>query len=254
MNKNAIKWSIIAGALVILIVGATILYNSLSKEYKANNIVVLSSSQNEVAANESSEEATSSEQVTSSEKTTTTSTEKTSSNNKVSSTNKTSSTPKNSSQVKSSSEIATSSEEFIVEPKVFDFTVVDANGKDVKLSDFVGKPIVLNFWTSWCGYCKKEMPDFEKAAKNYPDVNFLMVNVTCDKRETEELAKKYIADTNYDLNFYFDIYKDAVAEYGVRSYPTTYFLDSKGGVVSYSAGSLDYDGLVDCIEMVQSAK
>ena len=61
--------------------------------------------------------------------------------------------------------------------KAPDFTMEDANGKTVKLSDFQGKPVVLNFWTSWCGYCKEEMPYFESAYKEYGDrVQFIMLN------------------------------------------------------------------------------
>ena len=48
-----------------------------------------------------------------------------------------------------------------------DFTVYDAEGNAVKLSDFFGKPIVLNFWASWCGPCKSEMPDIEAAYQEY---------------------------------------------------------------------------------------
>ena len=59
-----------------------------------------------------------------------------------------------------------------------DFTVTDENGKEVKLSDFKGKPAVLNFWATWCYYCKEEMPDFNTAYKKYPEVQFLMVNAT----------------------------------------------------------------------------
>lgn len=235
MKKNAIIWSVIAVALVVLIVGATILYNSLAKDYKPNNVVVLSSSQKETASTEaSSKETTSKETLTTSEKT--------------------ASKVKPSSEVKLSSTVETSSEEVVDEPDFYDFTVVDKNGKDVALSKFLGKPIVVNFWTSWCGYCKREMPDFEKAAKKYPDVEFVMVNATADKRETEEKAKDYIKEKGFDLNFYFDIYKDAVFQYGITAYPTTFFLDSKGNIVSYSSGSLDYDGLVDCIEMIRMVK
>ena len=54
-----------------------------------------------------------------------------------------------------------------------DFTVLDYEGNAVKLSDYKGKPVVLNFWATWCYYCKQEMPDFDKAAEKYSDVQLL---------------------------------------------------------------------------------
>lgn len=259
MKKNAIIWSVIALGLVGLIVGASVLYSNLSVEHKANNVVVFSSSETAEKDEADEENSKISDDITISDKETTTSTnssgkDKNSSADKTSSQVKSSSKVAVNSKVETSSEAKTSSDETVEEDtsdKVyfFDFTVVDANGKEVKLSDFRGKPIVLNFWTSWCGYCKREMPDFEKAAKAYPNVNFVMVNATRDKKETIDKAKKYIEDSGLDLNFYFDVNKDAVEEYGIRSYPTTYFLDAKGNMISYSAGSLNYNSLVENIEL-----
>lgn len=65
-----------------------------------------------------------------------------------------------------------------------DFTAVDGEGNEVRLSDYQGKPVVLNFWATWCGYCKEEMPDFQTAFEKYPDVQFLMVNATDGVQET----------------------------------------------------------------------
>ncbi|MBQ3562389.1 MAG: TlpA family protein disulfide reductase, partial [Clostridia bacterium] len=200
--KNSVKWAIIAVLLVAIIGGSTVLYNTLSKDYKVNNIVVYSSDK-ETAENDASDEnvssteaVTSTETATSSDKTSnaekTGSTGKTSSTPKNSSTNKTSSTPKSSSQVKPSSEVTTTTSTPEEEAFVGDFTVEDMNGNKVKLSDFLGKPIVLNFWTSWCGYCKQEMPDFDRAAKENPNVAFVMVNITRDSRETIGKAKAYV--------------------------------------------------------------
>ncbi len=80
-----------------------------------------------------------------------------------------------------------------------DFTVYDVNGNEVSLSDYKGKPVVLNFWATWCYYCKEEMPDFNKAYKEYPDVQFLMVNATDGVQETKEKAMQYVKDEGFDF-------------------------------------------------------
>lgn len=263
--KNSVKWAIIAVLLVAIIGGSTVLYNTLSKDYKVNNIVVYSSDK-ETAENDASDEnvssteaVTSTENATSSDKTSsaekTGSTGKTSSTPKNSSTNKTSSTPKSSSQVKPSSEVTTTTSTPEEEAFVGDFTVEDMNGNKVKLSDFLGKPIVLNFWTSWCGYCKQEMPDFDRAAKENPNVAFVMVNITRDSRETIGKAKAYVRSNNFEnLNFYFDVDKEAAIEYQVRAYPSTYFFNTDGTLVAGAESSLSYEELIDCMKLITPIK
>jgi thiol-disulfide isomerase/thioredoxin len=125
-----------------------------------------------------------------------------------------------------------------------DFTVFDENGNEVKLSDFRGKPVVLNFWATWCYYCKEEMPDFNKAYEAYPEVQFLMVNATDGVQETKEKAMQYVKDEGFQFPVVYDTEMDAVSAYYVQSFPSTFFINANGELVTYANGMLDYDTLV----------
>ena len=131
-----------------------------------------------------------------------------------------------------------------------DFTVVDADGNKVRLSDFFGKPIVLNFWASWCHYCKEEMPAFDAAYKEHPEVTFLMVNVTDGRSETMESAKAYIRDGGFAFPVYYDTELDAASTYGASGLPMSVFIDADGNLVTYATGMLTAENLALGISMI----
>lgn len=131
-----------------------------------------------------------------------------------------------------------------------DFTVLDADGNEVRLSDYRGKPVVLNFWATWCYYCKVEMPDFDKAYEKYPDVQFLMVNATDGVQETMDTAKEYIEGEGFRFDVFFDTEFEAVSAYYVTGFPATFFIDKNGSLVTYSSGMLDFETLEKGIQMI----
>ena len=132
-----------------------------------------------------------------------------------------------------------------------DFEMVDRDGNRIKLSDMRGKPVVLNFWASWCGPCKSEMPDFEEAYKEYGgDITFMKVNLTDGKNETVDTAQAFIDSQGYTFPVYFDTDSNGAAAYGVSSIPVTYFIDAQGYLVAYGRGALNGETLKSGIDML----
>ena len=135
-----------------------------------------------------------------------------------------------------------------------DFTVLDEKGNRVSLSDFRGKPVVLNFWATWCYYCKAEMPDFNTAYQKYPDVQFLMVNATDGVEETVDKAKKYVEENGFLFDIFFDTESEAVSAYNVTGFPCTFFIDENGYLIAWGQGMLDLESVEKGIGMITEKK
>ena len=132
-----------------------------------------------------------------------------------------------------------------------DFTVYDLEGNAHKLSDFRGKPVLLNFWASWCGPCQMEMPDFEKYYESHGDkVNFIIVNLTDGQQETVESASAFIAEKGYTFPVYYDTDIDAAAKYGVSAVPVSYFIDAEGYFLAWAQGALSADMLQQGMDLL----
>ena len=132
-----------------------------------------------------------------------------------------------------------------------DFTVVDRDGNRVSLSDFEGKPVILNFWASWCGPCKMEMPDFEEAYLEYgEDIHFVLVNLTDGSQETVQTASAYVDSQGYTFPIYFDTEYSAAIAYGVSAVPVTYFIDAQGNLIAWGQGMLSADNIAQGISMI----
>ena len=131
------------------------------------------------------------------------------------------------------------------------FKMIDADGNETQLHAYLGKPIVLNFWASWCGPCQMEMPDFEEAFKAYgEEVNFLMVNMTDGARETVDIATEFIKEKAYTFPVFYDTAQEAAYAYSVYSLPTTYFIDADGTAVARAMGAIDAQTLQKGIDKI----
>ncbi|MGE5614910.1 MAG: TlpA family protein disulfide reductase [Bacillota bacterium] len=136
--------------------------------------------------------------------------------------------------------------------KAPDFTVLDMDGNSVRLSDFFGKPIVLNFWASWCPPCKEEMPEFNKVYNEIgEDVTFMMVDLVDGQRETIETGRQYITEQGYDFPVYFDAEQEAAFAYDIWSIPATLFIDKDGYIITGARGAIDAETLKKAIEYIK---
>ena len=131
-----------------------------------------------------------------------------------------------------------------------DFTVYTAEGVPVNLSDFKGKPVVLNFWASWCGPCKSEMPAFQAAWEEYGDqVQFLMVNLT-GQSESVSTATAFLVENNYVFPVFYDTAGKGSTAYQVYSIPATYFIDQKGRIVASHVGAMNETALREYLDKI----
>ncbi|MBQ9780211.1 MAG: TlpA family protein disulfide reductase [Clostridia bacterium] len=132
-----------------------------------------------------------------------------------------------------------------------DFEVLDKDGKTVKLSDFRGKPVVINFWATWCPPCKAELPDFNEAATTYADdVVFLMVNLTDGARDTVSGVKTFMSANDYTFPVYFDTTYSAANAYRVSSIPMTCFVSAEGVLVKQQVGMISASALEAGIQQI----
>lgn len=118
-----------------------------------------------------------------------------------------------------------------------DFTIKDSAGKDVKLSDYKGKLIFLNFWASWCKPCEAEMPDLELMHKAYKDRGFQMMAVSTDANVAD--AQKFYDDRKFSLPWYSDPGRRIADKYHVNVYPETFIIDGKGHVLKHYPGPVN---------------
>lgn len=137
-----------------------------------------------------------------------------------------------------------------------DFTAVDLEGNEVKLSDYKGKFVFLNFWATWCTYCKQEMPAIQKMFEEYEvdkdQVAFLIVNVG----ESKEVIQNYLdsSETKYTFKILMDEDKSIASTYTVNAFPTSFFIDKESNVLGYVPGAIKEEDMKKYMEYMLSSE
>lgn len=128
-----------------------------------------------------------------------------------------------------------------------DFSLKDADGRTVKLSDYRGKVVLLNFWATWCGPCRIEIPWFTDFESTYKDRGFAVIGVSMDE-EGWEVVKPYVQRTK--LNYRVVIGNDEIATNygGVDSLPTSFVIDQAGKIASVHIGLVSKDDYASDID------
>ena len=128
-----------------------------------------------------------------------------------------------------------------------DFTLTLFDGTDFTLSRHLsgdGRPVVMNFWASWCVPCREEMPTFDEVSRRRPDVLVLGVAV----RDTEHEARAFASEVGVGYPLGIDTDGEIVELYPILGLPTTWFISANGRIATIRAGQLDQDELERLID------
>ena len=123
-----------------------------------------------------------------------------------------------------------------------DFTLTDQYGNTHTLSDYKGKTVFLNFWATWCGPCKSEMPDvqalYEAYDENAGDLVVLGVANPGIQDVSQDEVEKFLTDHGYTFPVLMDTTGQVFAYYGISAFPTTFMIDANGNVYGYVPGAM----------------
>lgn len=141
-----------------------------------------------------------------------------------------------------------------------DFSMTDQFGNTHSLSDYKGKTIFLNFWATWCGPCRAEMPDIQKVYETYGtegDDALIVLGVAAPNyggEKDEDGIKSFLEENGYTYPVLMDTDAKLFEAYGIYSYPTTFMIDRDGNVFGYASGQLSEDTMKSIIEQTMKGK
>lgn len=145
-------------------------------------------------------------------------------------------------------EDATMSLQFTKGDTAPDFELKTLDGEKVRLSDFEGKPVMVNFWASWCPPCRAEMPDIQRLHEE-TDYAILSINVT-GSEASEKDVREFMKEYELTFETVLDEMSAVATMYSAFSLPTTYFLDGKREIHEIVEGPLTYDAMLQIFERI----
>jgi len=114
------------------------------------------------------------------------------------------------------------------------WTLPDLDGKTFKLADHKGKVVVLDFWGTWCGPCREELPIFQKVYERYRDRDVVFYGVNWERVgpgvDPKKLVRDYMAKYNYSFPVVLDTERTAQTAYGIEAFPTVFLIDKQGQI------------------------
>jgi len=122
-----------------------------------------------------------------------------------------------------------------------DFAIADLDGNPVRLADLRGRPVVVNFWASWCGPCVEEFPLLRDAASRHADDGLVVIGIVWDDRS--EAARDFMARNGATWVAAMDPGQRVAGDYGIVGLPETYFIDRDGIIRARQIGQISADSL-----------
>ncbi len=117
-----------------------------------------------------------------------------------------------------------------------DFSLEDIDGNTVRLRDLRGQTVFLNFWASWCGPCRVEMPDIQKIHERYGDWGVTIIGIDLD--ETVAEVREFTEAGGFTWTFVIDTTGEVARDYRVDIIPTSFFIDGEGTIRSIALGAM----------------
>ncbi len=122
-----------------------------------------------------------------------------------------------------------------------EFTVPTPDGKTLRLADYKGKVVFLNFWATWCPPCKEEMPAMERLYQRYKGKGFVVLAVSVDA-EGAPVVIPFVKEYKFTFSIGLDPKMTLAERYGVRALPTSFLVDKKGTLVALALGPREWNG------------